>query len=225
MKKLLLYILIFSLTLTFGESMLFSKSKSTVKFFGPGGLYVYVMGSYNRFAPPDDYYMALGVESSHTYAPLLGIGYRVVNINDRIFFSLEGEYSWAAYNFAGLTREQRISAVSFMFNVEGRILSKFPLVVFGGFGFGVHELLDLGYENDQGDFIPIKDDAMTILVLDVGIKIPIFQHLVIRTEFQWNSESYGQDDYYLDYWSNRWDKKEVDVLHSSALSMGLEIHF
>jgi hypothetical protein len=209
--------LIFWLTLTFGESMLFSKSKSksTVKFFAPGGLYVYVLGSYNRFAPSQDHRTALGSESSHAYAPLLGVGYRVVNINDRVFVSLEGEYSWAAYNFAGLTREQKISTVSFMLNVKWRISSKFPLVVFGGFGVGSHGLSDLGYENDQGDYILVGDDTVTILVLDVGIKVPISRFLLIRSEFQWNSERYYSIELLNTY----------RVLKSSALSVGLELHF
>jgi hypothetical protein len=195
--------------------MLFSKSKSTVEFFAPGGFYAYVMGSYNRFAPSQDNYMALGSDSSHAYAPILGIGYRVVNINDRVFLGLEGEYSWTAYNFAGSTREQKISTVSFMLNAEGRISSKFPLVVFGGFGIGVHEFLDLGYENDQGDFIPIEDDTMTILVLDVGIKVPVSRFLLIRSEFQWNSERYNSIEY----------RNTYSISKSSALSVGLELHF
>jgi hypothetical protein len=45
MKRSLLYMVAFWLILSFGENMLFSKSKSksTVKFFAPGGLYVYMM--------------------------------------------------------------------------------------------------------------------------------------------------------------------------------------
>jgi hypothetical protein len=215
MKKLLIVMLIFWLFLTFGKSMLFSKSKSTVKFFAPGGFYVYAMGSYNRFAPSEDHYMVLGSESSHAYAPILGIGYRVVNINDRVFLGLEGKYSRAAYNFAGSTREQKISTVSFMLNAEGHIFSKFPLLVFGGIGFGSHGLSDLGYENDQGDYIPIEDDEMNIFVFDVGIKIPIFQYLVIRTEFQWNSEKYDVIEF----------RNTYRILKSSALSVGMELHF
>jgi hypothetical protein len=215
MKKLLLYIMIFWLTLTFGESMLFSKSKSTVKFFGPGGLYVYVMGSYNRFAPSQDHRMALGSESSHAYATILGIGYRVVNINDRVFISLEGEYSPITYNFGDFARNQEISVFSFLLNFEGRIFSIFPLAVFGGLGVGFHGLSDLGYENDQGDYIRVGDDMVTILVLDVGIKVPISRFLLIRTEFQWNSESYNPIEF----------RNTYRVLKSSALSMGLDIHF
>ncbi len=224
MKKLLLYILIFSLTLTFGVSMLFSKSKSTVKFFAPGGFYVYVMGSYNRFAPPDEYYNALGFESSHAYAPLLGIGYRVVNINDRVFISVEGEYSPIKYDFEDFARNQEISVFSLMLNFEGRIFSKFPLVVFGGLGFGSHGLSDLGYENDQGEYILVGDDSVAILVLDVGIKVPISRFLLIRTEFQWNSESYGPYEFYTPQ-IDPLGYRQSDLLHSSALSMGLEIHF
>jgi hypothetical protein len=223
MKKLLLYILIFSLTFTVGESMLFSKSKSTVKFFAPGGLYIYVMGSYNRFAPPDDYYDAMGSESSHAYAPLLGIGYRVVNINDRVFISLEGEYSPMTYDFGDFARNQQISVLSLILNFEGRIFSKFPLVLFGGFGVGSHGLSDLGYENDQGDYIFVGDDTVTILVLDVGIKVPITRFLLFRSEFQWNSEAFGPYEYYTISQVDPWDKK-LDFLHSSAFSVGLDIH-
>lgn len=219
MKKLLQYMFIFALTLIIAESFLSSQSKSTstVKFFAPRGLYIYVMGSYNRFSPSEDHFLALGSKRSHAYAPLLGIGYRVVNIKDRVFISLEGEYSAAAYNFGDLASNQKISLLSFMLNTEGRISSQFPLVVFGGFGVGFHGLSDLGYENVK--------DSITILALDVGIKIPISRHLVIRTEFQWNSESYEHYDYYDEYWDDPGSYGKLDFLSSSSLSGGLEIHF
>jgi hypothetical protein len=204
--------------------MLFSKSKSTVKFFAPGGFYVYAMGSYNRFAPSQDHYITLGSGSSHAYAPLLGIGYRVVNINDRLFICLEGEYSPITYDFEDFARHQEISVFSLLLNFEGRIFSKFPLLVFGGIGVGFHGLSDLGYENDQGDYILVGNDTVSILVLDMGIKVPISRFLFIRSEFQWNTELYTNREYYNDYWVHPWDIK-WDFLHSSALSMGLEIHF
>jgi hypothetical protein len=182
------------------------------------------MGSYNRFAPSQDHHLELGTDSTYAYAPLLGIGYQVVNINDRVFICLEGEYSPITHNFGDFARNQEISVLSFLLNFEGRIFSKFPLVVFGGFGVGFHGLSDLGYENDQGDYILVGDDTVTILVLDMGIKVPITRFLVIRSEFQWNTELYTNREYYYDYWVHPWDKK-LDFLKSSALSMGLEIHF
>jgi hypothetical protein len=164
--------------------------------------------------------MSLGTESSHAYAPILGIGYRVVNINERVFISLEGEYSPITYDFGDFARNQKTSVFSFLLNFEGHIFSKFPLAVFGGFGFGSHRLSDLGYENDQGDYIVVGDDKVTILVLDVGIKVPISRLLLIRSEFQWNSESSGFSTTQVDPL-----ERQSDFLHSSALSMGLEIHF
>lgn len=112
MKKILQrgLMLIFMLTLmSGGDGFLFpeSKPKSKVRFFSPGSFYIYVMGSFNHFSPLGDHYLELGPDSSDAFAPLLGVGYRVVNIKDRFFVSLEGDYSPAKYNFEEFTRDQK----------------------------------------------------------------------------------------------------------------------
>jgi hypothetical protein len=45
-----------------------------------------------------------------------------------------------------------------------------------------------------------------------------------RTEFQWNTEAFRPYEYYYISQVDPWDKK-LDFLKSSALSMGLEVHF
>jgi hypothetical protein len=73
-----------------------------------------------------------------------------------------------------------------------------------------------------GDFIPAADDTITVMALDIGIKIPISRRFFIRTEFQWNGEVYGDYSYYDEY--DEWGDTQWDFL-SSSLSVGLEFHF
>ncbi|MFC2146371.1 hypothetical protein ACFLRT_03315 [Acidobacteriota bacterium] len=226
MKKIVKFLLIFMLTLMIGVNGFLSpesKPKSKIRFFSPGSFYVYVMGSYNHFSPLEEHFLELGSDSSDAFAPVLGIGYRVVNIRDRLFVSLEGDFSPARYNFEDFAREQKINTLTFMLNIERRVASKkFPVVIFCGIGVGIHQLPDLGYEDLLGDYISFGDDTIIVLALDIGIKIPISRSFFIRTEFQWNGEVYGDYNYYDE--SDEWGDTQWDFL-SSSLSVGLEIHF
>lgn len=228
MKKIpqIKLMLIFMLTLMIGVNGFLSpesKPKSKIKFFSPGSFYIYVMGSFNHFSPLEEHFLELGPDSSDAFAPVLGIGYRVVNVKNWFFVSLEGDYSPATYNFGDFAREQKINTLTFMLNIEGRLSSKkFPVVIFGGIGVGIHQLPDLGYVDILGDYIPADDDTITVMALDFGIKIPISRSFFIRTEFQWNGEVYGDYSYYDEY--DEWGDTQWDFL-SSSLSVGLEFHF
>ncbi|MGD2087560.1 MAG: hypothetical protein PVH61_15345 [Candidatus Aminicenantes bacterium] len=228
MKKMLQIklMMIFMLTLMIGvNGLLFpeSKPKSKIRFFSPGSFYIYVMGSYNHFSPLWEHFLELGPDSSDAFAPVLGIGYRVVNIRDRLFFCLEGDYSPATYNFGEFAREQKINTLTFMLNVERRVASKkFPVVIFAGVGVVIHQLPDLGYVDLVGDFIPADDDTIIAFAWDIGIKIPISRSFFIRSEYQWNGDVYGDYVYYDEY--DELDDTRWDFL-SSSLSVGLEFHF
>jgi hypothetical protein len=225
MKKKIQIALIFMFLLTLaGGGLLYPKSKSNIRFFSPRSLYIYVMGSYHYFVPPGDYYLALGSEGSDAFAPVVGIGYQVVNFWDRLFISLEGDFSTVRYNFADVARNQDISLLTFMLNIEGTVSTGFPLVVYGGVGVGIHRLANLGHESYPGGYTWFADDRLTVLALDVGIKIPISRPLLIRTEFQWNGEVYGNFNYYDGYWYDEGNDTRWDFL-SSSFSVGLEFHF
>jgi len=200
-----------------------SKPKSKVRFFAPGSFYVYVMGSYDHFSPLDEYYLELGPDSADAFTPILGIGYRVVNFRDRMFFCLEGDYSPATYNFGEFAREQKINTLTIMVNVERRSASKkFPVVIFAGVGLVIHQLPDLGYVDLVGDFIPTDDDMIFSFAWDIGIKIPISRSFFIRAEYQWNGDVSGDYEYYDEY--DEWGDTRWDFV-SSSLSVGLEFHF
>jgi opacity protein-like surface antigen len=225
MKKKVQRVLIFLVLLALVHGMfLYPKSKSKIRFFSPRSFYIYVMGSYHYFAPPIDFYLALGSESTDAFAPVLGIGYRIVNFWDRLFISLEADFSTARYDFGDFSRNQNISLLTFMLNIEGTLSSRVPVILFGGAGVGVHWMTDLGYSAIPGDYIWYGDDHLTVLALDLGIKIPLSRHLLIRAEYQWNGEVYGSFDYYDEYWYDEWDDTRWDFL-SSSLSVGLEYHF
>ena len=223
-KKIPIALIFMILFILAGRGQLFPKSQSIIRFFSPRSLYIYLMGSYNYFTPPMDYNLTMGSASSDAFAPVVGIGYRVVNFWDRLFISLEGDFSMARYNFGDAARNRDISLLTFMFNLEGTVYPKFPLLVYCGVGVGFHRLADLGYENIWGDYIRYGDDHLTVLALDLGIKIPISHHLLIRTEFQWNGEVYGNFAYGDEYWNDEWNNTQWDFL-SSSVSVGLEFHF
>ena len=216
--------LIFMLMLMMGsEDFLFpgSQPRSRIRFFSPGSFYIYAMGSYNHFSPLEEHFLELGPDSADTFAPVLGIGYRVVNIRDRFFVSLEGDYAPAVYNFEDFARNQKINNLTFMLNIEVKTASKkFPVVIFGGMGVSVHQLFDLGFVDYLGEYISIGDDTKAVLALDLGIKIPISRKFLIRAEYQWNGNVYA--DYNDEY--DEWDDTQWDFL-SSSLSVGLELHF
>jgi hypothetical protein len=143
-----------------------------------------------------------------------------VNIRNRFFVSLEGDFSPASYNFEDFARDQKINNLTFMLNIEVKTASKkFPVVIFGGIGVSVHQLFDLGYVDHLGEHVPIGDDTITVLALDLGIKIPISRKFLIRAEYQWNGNVYA--DYNDEY--DEWDDTQWDFL-SSSFSVGLEIH-
>lgn len=228
MKKILQIklILIFILTLMIGgDGFLLSKSKSKskVRYFSPGSFYIYVLGSYNHFSPLDEYFLELGPDSADALSPVLGVGFRVVNIRDRFFINIEGDYAPATYDFGEYARDQKINTLTLMLNIAGRIWSKkLPLIVYGGIGVGFHHLSDLGYVDLLGDFISGGDDTITVMAFDLGIKIPISRSLFVRTEFQWNGEVYGDYECYCEY--EEWGDTQWDFM-SSSFSVGIEFHF
>ncbi len=217
--------LIFMLLLMIGgEGFLFPESqpRSKIRFFSPGSFYIYVMGSYNHFSPLEEHFLELGSDSADAFAPVFGIGYWLVNIRNRFFVSLEGDFSPASYNFEDFARDQKINTLTFMLNMEVKTASKkFPVVIFGGIGVGVHQLFDLGFVDHLGEYISIGDDTKAVLAMDLGIKIPISRKFLIRAEYQWNGEVYGDYDYYDEY--DEWDDTQWDFL-SSSFSVGIEIH-
>ncbi|NIM15579.1 MAG: hypothetical protein GTO45_26680 [Candidatus Aminicenantes bacterium] len=225
MKKMIQFLLILMVTaaLTSG-SLLFSqtesKPKSNVSFFSPRSLYFYVMGSYHHFVPPGDFYLELGDESSEAFAPVIGIGYRVLNARDRFFLNVEVDYSPAEFDFDGFAREQKISVLTVMFSAEGTISSRPHFLVFGGIGVGFYRLSDLGYYNYIGDYIFVGNEGITTLALGLGIKVRISRNFTFRSEFRWNGEVYVSYDEYYDEWDNTdW------FFLSSSFSLGLEFHF
>jgi len=218
--------LLMILVLFFTTSILSSspKHKSKVRFFAPNSLYIYVMGSYTYFLPPTEHFLSLGSEGANAFAPVFGLGYRILNIRDKFFVSFEGDYSPASYNFDYFSRDQKISILTFMLNMEGYISGRIPMILFGGIGIGSHHLTDLEFENYQGDMVAIGDDNLTVLALDIGIKIPISGKFLIRSEFQWNGKIYSDYVYDEEYWVDEWIDNEWEFL-SSTFSVGIEFHF
>ncbi len=192
-----------------------SKPKSMIRFFSPGSFYIYVMGSYNHFSPDEEYFPEFGPESADAFAPVLGMGCRLVNIEEWFFINLEGDYSPAVHNFADYARGRKIHTFTFMLNAEGKVSSKkIPILLYTGLGIGFHRSFD------QGDQYLPGDDTITVLAFDFGIKIQISRRFFIRSECQWNGQVYGDysyDEYdYLD--DTRWN------FLSFSFSTGLEIH-
>jgi hypothetical protein len=225
MKKMIqfLFILMVTAALTSGPPLFSqrgSTSKSNVTFFSSRSLYFYVMGSYNHFPPPGDFYLEPGGESSDAFAPVIGIGYRLLDVLDRFFLNVEVDYSPVEFDFDGFNRGQKTGVLIFMLDSEGKILSRPHLSVFVGMGVGFCRLSDPGYYNYTGDYISGGDEGITTLAIGMGIKVRISRHFTFRSEFRWNGEvSVSYDDYY-----DEWDNTDWTFLYSS-FSLGLEFHF
>jgi hypothetical protein len=215
----------FMLLLTVTTAGSFLYSTPGIAFFSPGSFYFYVLGSYNYFQPPGDYYLEMGDGSADSFAPVFGFGYRLVNIRDRMFLDLEIDYSNPRYTFkqVGQTREANVYTI--MMDFESRFTRRSNLTIFGGLGFSLNKLSDLQYAHGGGGkFVSVEDEHITALVMRIGIKIPLSRKINFRTEFRWSGQVYESYSYEWDYWSDdEWDNTDWDFL-SSSISAGLELH-
>ena len=223
MKKTILGVLIAMIVISGTLSAGRGRGNSDVRFFEPGSVYIYLMGSYTHLSPPADHYYSLGADSANAFGPTIGVGFRLVNFGNRIFINVEGDYTFSTFDFAPYNDEQKVHSFTIGANVEGRLSRRFHL--FGGIGVTFINFKDLGYLSWDDYYYDIGNDTITTLEIAFGIKVPVTRNLSFRTEFRINSEVYGEfdvfDDYYYDYYDDYSDWEFV----SSSFMIGLELRF
>ncbi|MCK4766485.1 MAG: hypothetical protein KAW12_30095 [Candidatus Aminicenantes bacterium] len=227
MKKkqlLLIFLVILFLSATAG-SFLFAEpeqeqgQKLGITYFSAKSLYFYLLGSFNNFDPPYDNW-ELGSESSNAFAPVYGVGYRLVNFGNRFFINFEADYAPERYDFRDFVDEQKITTLTFMVDIEWH-LRRSPLVFTFGMGAGLFRLHDLGYYDLLDEYVYLGSETITAVTMRFGMKIPISRDILLRGEIRWSGESYGGSYDY--YWDEYYGDGEWDYL-SSALCFGLEFH-
>ncbi|MCP4217418.1 MAG: hypothetical protein GY765_22435 [bacterium] len=205
------------------------RNESEVVFFSNSSLYFYGMLTLNHFRPPGDMYYELGADSANTVGPSVGIGYRIINADDRFYVNLECDYSLQKHDFAH--GDYTFHNINFLINGEyvlgtGRKRS----TVFVGTGIGVVFMPDLvsiysssRYSNRSETEVP--------LVFQVGAKVPLSGSLYLRGELRFHYLVFGDnyyDDSYYDSWTvvlddYYWDDTSFEHL-STSFSIGLELH-
>jgi hypothetical protein len=204
---------------------LFSQQSPRISFFSTKSLYLFAMGSFGIYDPYDEYYLELGADSATAFAPVIGAGFRLVNIRDRFFVNLEADYAKYKFDFDEYAANQEINALAIMVDFEWH-LNRSPIAFTFGIGATLHHLYDLGYYNKYDEYIATGDDTLVAATMRFGIKISISRHFSLRSELRWSGEYYG-DSYFSYYWReyyyNYYDHSEFNFI-SSALCFGLEYH-
>ncbi len=206
----------------------FLESGEDIKFsyFSHHSLYVYAMGSWIMDVPSDYYTIwEYYPERAASFASLVGIGYTIVNVKDKFLVNLEFDYTSAEFDFISL-QNMRIDFYTLMVNLEYRFSATKPLAAYVGIGVGGIDYSQTPHILDPDIFIYPYDEVEYTTAFNLGLKVSLARHLLLRTEVRLYREDYGADEYYYfiddygfaDYWD---DGKRF----GTALSLGLEYHF
>jgi hypothetical protein len=201
------------------------KRGSKVRYFSNDSVYVYGMGSVIGFNPSYGDYPDLGTERATTFAPVAGVGFRMVDIGEHLFFNLEFDVTPATFDFYGRSNQQ-VGFYTLMLDTEMKFFRTTPLSIFFGIGASLVTLQEpyWGYD-ENGDGYYFGNDSTVAMALEVGIKYPLTRKLLFRTGLR----VYGKvspDDYYgYDYWDDEYgDNSNLDTF-STSFAVGLEYHF
>lgn len=175
------------------------RHKSRVTYFSSKSFYVYAMASWVFDAPSEQAYWF----EDDAAAPLLGLGYTLVNFGNRTLINLEFDAATAEFNFDLLDRT-RVWFYTLALSMEYRFFLRLPLSAYAGFGGA---LLHYSYGEDEAVF-----------AANAGLKIGLSKNLMLRAELRHYWKGWGYDEWDVYY--------EDDVVHfGTALSIGLELHF
>jgi opacity protein-like surface antigen len=158
-------------------------------------------------------------------APLLGMGYTIVNFGNRTLFNLEVDAATAEFDF-DLFRQTRIWFYTLTFNVEYRFFLELPVTVYVGFGGA---MLHYTYKNaEQNDFTgdwSAFDENEYVFAANAGIKGRLVKNLMLRAELRHYWKGFGDGFYWDDDWE--WEYYYDDDIwpFGTTISIGLEFHF
>ena len=182
--------------------------KKGVTFFAPGSVYIYLQGSMAWVNP--DHYIYDSKESA--LAPVFGLGFRAINFYDRIFLTLEFDYSQATFDSGNY--DTRVRFYNFKLGSEFRFGIKRDLAFTVALGVGSITYPDQGYLSYDGD------NEITLLV-ELGARLRFSKHLSIRTDLRLFAEPESIDDCYDEYYYCDDDSRLI----ATSLSIGLQFDF
>lgn len=182
----------------------------SVRFLPSGSFYIYGMGSANYYDPSWNYSHELDSDTDVDIAPLVGVGYRMLNVQNHFYLNLEFDYIPAEYKFD--FGKESIQYYTLMLSSEIKPFSRNGFSCFLGIGGGVLS----------------NDDENVNLAVSLGIKCPLSKNILLRAEARAYGDLSDDDDdrYYLHREDWHYDDEEDDfACTSTAVAVGLEIHF
>jgi hypothetical protein len=217
-KGLLIILLIVSLPLMIaaeeGEN---KRKRSNVRYFSKNSLFIYGLGATHNFDPPGDYYFELGLDQANTFAPVVGIGFRMLNWGNRFFLNLAFDFVPAEFDFFDAP-DQKVNFYTIMLDVEFNLFRSTPMGFYLGMGVGFVTLRNL-WVVYQGDMVRQSNETITTMAMEFGLKYPISRKMFLRGAVRLHGELVPSYDYWDEYDNN----SDFDRL-STSLMFGIELH-
>lgn len=197
-----------------------------VSYFSPRSLYVYAMGSCMLDFPSNCWSISQGIEErSSAFAPMVGIGYTVINVKDRSLVNLEFDYSSADFEFS--SHRRRIEYYTFMTNFEYRLFPENFMSLYVGVGVAAIDYTDNPEILAPDDYVYPYDDVEFTMALNLGFKMALSNRIQLRAEFRYYWDNYSDEDFYyiLDGYFTEYFYYEYGQRFGIALSFGAEYRF
>ena len=194
--------------------------KPKVTYLSPRSFYIYSMASW-IFEVPSDYY---GFEDDAA-APVLGMGFTIINFGNRMLFNMEFDAATAEFNF-DLFRGTRIWFYSLIFNTEYRFFLRTPLSVYAGFGGAMfhYSYKEVEQNNVTGGWSAFDENEF-VFAANAGIKVRLVKNLMLRAELRHYWKGFGEGFYWDDDWEWEYYYDDDTCPFGTTIAIGLEFHF
>ena len=158
-----------------------------------------------------------------------GIGFSLLNVHNRFFLNLETDFTSSTVRYRG-SHGRGVYAWSFMMQGEYRLGQVSPVSVYAGIGVAVIGKEEAVVPGIYDDWLRVDSATEATFAGELGIKVSVVRHLMLRAALRFYSVSTGYDD--IDYWGGYWDHY-LDVwvddygseLYATQIMAGLELHF
>lgn len=192
--------------------------KHKVTYFSPRSFYIYSMASWITDVPSNYY----GFEDDAA-APVLGMGYTIVNFGNRTLFNLEFDAATAEFDF-DLFRPTRIWFYTLTFNVEYRSFLQLPLSVYAGFGGAMfHYSYKIAEQNSFIEDWSAFEKNEYVFAANAGVKVRLLKNVMLRAELRHYWKGFGESFYWDDEWEYYYDDDVCPF--GTAIAIGVEFHF
>lgn len=189
-------------------------------------VYGYVMGGNFHLTPAGSGLWDNLAYTEDAVAPTVGIGFSLLNINNRFFLNLEADATWASLD-TGIYDTLNVTTISLMFQGEYRLGRMSPVSLYCGLGVGI-------IHNNGGNFpaglewLYVPEFTDTTLATELGVKVSITRHLMFRAAFRAFAlveDYYGEYGHYWDDYLGYWMDDYESELYATSVMAGLEFHF